>query len=166
MILPRCPAPSRPSMKGGRTMLPIRGVYEVAIRVRDLSRSEPFFRDLLRVTRGLRDDWRNWLFLWVGDKTGMVVLQQDPANWTVQHLAFSVDERDLERAMVALKEHGVPVRGPVHHEWMQATSVYFPDPDGHDLELCAPVGRDERSALMIKTLPPERLEQLWAEHLK
>ena len=75
---------------------------------------------------------------------------QDPANWNVQHLAFSVGEHDLERAMVALKEHGVPVRGPVHHEWMQATSVYFPDPDGHDLERCAPVGpvgRDERSAV-------------------
>jgi metallothiol transferase len=130
-------------------MLSIRGVYEVAIRVRDLSRSERFYRDLLGLTPGLRDDRRNWLFLWVGDKTGMVVLQQDPANWTVQHLAFSVAEHDLERAMVALKEHGVPVRGPVHHEWMQATSVYFPDPDGHDLELCAPVGpfpgRDERS---------------------
>ena len=54
--------------------------------------------------------------------------------------AFSVGEHDLEQAMVALKEHGVAVRGPVHHEWMQATCVYFPDPDGHDLELCAPVG--------------------------
>jgi hypothetical protein len=29
-------------MRIGRTMLSIRGVYEVAIRVRDLSRSEPF----------------------------------------------------------------------------------------------------------------------------
>ena len=101
-----------------------------------------------------------------GDKTGMVVLQQDPANWTVQHLAFSVGEDDLERAMVALKEHGVPVRGPVHHEWMQATSVYFLDPDGHDLELCAPVVVTKGAPSMTETLPPDRLEQLWAEHLK
>ena len=58
-------------------MLSIRGVYEVAIRVRDLSRSEPFYRDLLGLTPGLRDDRRNWLFLWVGDKTGGG-FQQDP----------------------------------------------------------------------------------------
>ena len=39
-------------------MLSIRGVYEVAIRVRDLSRSEPFYRDLPGLTPGLRDDRR------------------------------------------------------------------------------------------------------------
>jgi hypothetical protein len=25
------------------------------------------------------------------------------------------------------------------HDWMPARSVYFADPDGHDLELCAPL---------------------------
>jgi hypothetical protein len=27
------------------------------------------------------------------------------------------------------------------HQWMPAKSVYFTDPDGHELELCAPMSR-------------------------
>ena len=38
-----------------------------------------------------------------------------------------------------LEEQGVATRGPVHHEWMPAKSLYFSDPDGHELEFCAPL---------------------------
>jgi catechol-2,3-dioxygenase len=122
-------------------MLSIRGVYEVAIRVKDLTRSEPFYCDILGFKPGLRDEHRNWIFLWVGDKSGVVVLQEDAARFAPQHLAFTVDEVELERAAAILKRRGIAVEGPVVHEWMQAKSLYFPDPDGHDLELCAPIGR-------------------------
>jgi len=67
----------------------------------------------------------------------MVVLQQDKGNWPVQHFAFSVDESDLTRARMQLQEKGVSVSEPVRHEWMNAVSIYFTDPDGHDLELIA-----------------------------
>ena len=59
-------------------------------------------------------------------------------EWPAQHLAFTVDADEIERAAATLREHGVTVRGPVFHAWMPATSVYFTDPDGHQLELCAP----------------------------
>ena len=65
-------------------------------------------------------------------------LQEDKGEWPTQHLAFTVDADEIERAAAALREHGVTVRGPVFHAWMPATSVYFTDPDGHQLELCAP----------------------------
>jgi len=29
--------------------------------------------------------------------------------------------------------------GLVFHQWMPARSIYFSDPDGHELELCAPL---------------------------
>jgi lactoylglutathione lyase len=119
-------------------MLPIRGLYEVAIRVKDLAKSEVFYRDILGFEVGLRDERRKWLFLRTG-QAGMVVLQEDRGIWPKAHFAFTVAESDLEAAAIALQQRGVVVKGPVYHEWMPARSVYFSDPDGHDLELCAPV---------------------------
>lgn len=120
-------------------MLPIRGLYEVAIRVKDLSKSEAFYREILGLEVGIRDERRNLLFLRAGGQAGMVVLQEDKGIWPTQHFAFRVEEADIAAAAALLTNRGVVVEGPVYHEWMPARSVYFSDPDGHDLELCAPV---------------------------
>jgi lactoylglutathione lyase len=120
-------------------MLPIGGVYEVAIRVKDLPRAEAFYREVLGLEVGLRDVRRNWLFLRAGGQAGMVVLQEDRGEWPVQHFAFTVDEADIDHAAGVLRARGVSVDGPVFIQWMPAKSVYFADPDGHDLELCAPL---------------------------
>ena len=117
--------------------LPIKGVYEIAIRVKDLARSEAFYKDALGLKEGLRDERRNWLFMWVGGNSGMVVLQEDKGEWPSQHFAFSVLESDLERARALLMAKGVDVSEPVNHQWMNAVSLYFKDPDGHALELLA-----------------------------
>ena len=95
---------------------------------------------MLGLTPALRDEQRNWLFLRAGGDAGMVVLQEDAGAWPAMHFAFSVAEPDLEKAQKSLEESGVTVLGPVHHEWMGATSLYFADPDGHELELLALVG--------------------------
>ena len=120
-------------------MLPIRGLYEVAIRVKDLAKSEVFYRETLGLEVGLRHEQRRWLFLRVGGQAGMVVLQEDNGTWPKQHFAFTVEEVDIETIAATLRQRGVRVEGPVYHEWMPAKSVYFSDPDGHELELCAPV---------------------------
>lgn len=118
-------------------MLPIRGVYEVAVRVRDLARAEEFYREVLDLEVGIRDEQRNWLFLRAGGDAGMIVLQEDKGDWPAQHFAFTIDEADIERAATMLKEKGVVVEGPVVHQWMNSASLYFDDPDGHALELLA-----------------------------
>lgn len=120
-------------------MFPIRGLYEVAIRVNDLAQSEVFYREILGLEVGVRDEERGWLFLRAGGQAGMVVLMEDKGSWPTQHFAFRVEEVDLEAAAKTLVERGVRVEGPVYHDWMPARSVYFSDPNGHDLELCAPV---------------------------
>jgi catechol 2,3-dioxygenase-like lactoylglutathione lyase family enzyme len=123
-------------------MLPIRGLYEVAIRVRDLARSEVFYRETLGLEVGVRDERRKWLFLRAGGQAGMVVLQEDKGAWPTQHLAFTIKEADIVAAVTALQNQGVSVEGPVYQDWMPAKSVYFSDPDGHELELCAPVQKE------------------------
>lgn len=118
-------------------MLPIKGLYEIAIRVKDLARAETFYKDVLGLKEGLRDNRRNWLFLYAGGDAGMVVLQEDKGEWPTQHFAFTVTEADIKQAAAMLREKGVTVSEPVYHEWMNSVSVYFDDPDGHALELLA-----------------------------
>jgi lactoylglutathione lyase len=120
-------------------MLPIAGIFEVAIRVKDLTRAEAFYKETLGLKEGLRDSARNWLFLRAGGNAGMIVLQEDKGEWPTQHFAFTVNAADLEQAASKLQDNGVEVTGPFFHAWMPARSVYFEDPDGHSLELCAPL---------------------------
>ncbi len=117
----------------------IHGIYEVAIKVRDLARAEAFYRDVLGLEIGLRDPRRPWIFLRAG--AGMAVLQEDSGPWPQQHFAFTTDEAGLARAASALRQRGVAVSGPVSLDWIPAKSIYFADPDGHDLEICAPLSR-------------------------
>ena len=123
--------------------LPIRGLYEVAIRVKDLARAEPFYREVLGLEVGIRDEKRNWLFLRAGGDAGMVVLQEDKGEWPLQHFAFTIDAADINSAAAMLRERGVKVEGPVFHDWMPATSLYFEDPDGNALEFCANAKRED-----------------------
>ncbi len=123
-------------------MFPISGIYEVAIRVKDLAKAEAFYREVLELEVGLRDTTRNWIFLRAGGNAGMIVLQEDKGEWPPQHFAFTIEPADIERSVALLKERGIEVDGPHFHAWMPATSIYFSDPDGHALELCA-VSRNE-----------------------
>src|SRR4030095_15683203 len=138
-------------------MLPIRGLFEIAIPVKDLSRAETFYRDVLGLEIGIRDEKRNWLFLRAGGQAGMVVLQENKGQWPAQHFAFTVEEKDIEQAAKILKEQGVEIDGPYFHEWMPAKSVYFSDPDGHNLELCATVSKRRQKAVKAVNQSKRRL---------
>ena len=93
-------------------MLPIKGLYEIAIRVKDLARAESFYKDVLGLREGLRDDRRNWLFLYAGGDAGMVVLQEDKGEWPTQHFAFTVREADIKRAAAMLKRRAFRFPNP------------------------------------------------------
>jgi lactoylglutathione lyase len=119
----------------------IRGLYEIAVKVKDLERAEAFYRDVLGLEVGVRDEERRWVFLRAGGEEGMVVLQEDKFTWPLMHFAFRVDEAEIERAAEELRRRGIEVKGPVEHGWMRARSIYFADPDGHELEMCAVLER-------------------------
>jgi lactoylglutathione lyase len=115
----------------------VQGVYEVAIPVADLDRAAAFYGEVLGLTDGLRDEPRRWLFLRAGGGAGMIVLQEGEVG-PARHFAFTIGAADVERAAAALRARGVSVDGPHVHAWIPATSLYFRDPDGHDVEFCAP----------------------------
>jgi catechol 2,3-dioxygenase-like lactoylglutathione lyase family enzyme len=78
----------------------------------------------------------------------------------VQHIAFKVDSMDaLEAAKASLQTAGVDVIGPTDHTIFK--SIYFFDPNGHRLELCADVGTPE----MYKALDDVKWDMLneWAQ---
>ena len=123
-------------------MINIRSVYEIAIRVNDLSKSEIFYCKVLGLKVGLRDKKRNWLFLQTKNFSGMIVLQEDRGTWPSQHLAFTILKSEIEQSAEQLRENGISVKGPVLHEWVPMKSIYFEDPNGHDLELCAVLSKN------------------------
>ncbi|MGR9115137.1 MAG: VOC family protein [Gammaproteobacteria bacterium] len=119
-------------------MIAIDGIYELVIKVADLARAEAFYRDLLGLEDGYRDDERDWVFLRCPGDTGMVVLQKEFGPIREQHFAFRVSPSEFVRASEILKEKHLTSEGPIFHEWMPANSIYFRDPDGHEVEFCAP----------------------------
>ena len=118
----------------------IEGIFEVALKVKHLNVSTTFYKDVLGFTEGLLDEKRRWRFLWVGSRYGMIVLQEVQGPWQRQHVAFRVRESDLPRLKAQLEDHNVVVEGPVSLDWMNAVSLYFSDPDDHELEFCAARG--------------------------
>jgi catechol 2,3-dioxygenase-like lactoylglutathione lyase family enzyme len=118
-------------------MLPIRGLYEIAIPVRELTRAEAFYRDVLGFEASRRDETWKRVFLRVDGLAGMVVLQESDGTWPAQRFAFRVEPADLKPAAEALRRSGVMIAEPRFHRRTPAICLSFSDPDGHTLELCA-----------------------------
>jgi catechol 2,3-dioxygenase-like lactoylglutathione lyase family enzyme len=126
-------------------VVPIRGLFEAHLTVRDLDRSIGFYGDVLGLPLAHVIPARNVAFFWIGSP-GQAML----GLWSIGtaplfmrlHIAFetSVDqviasiERLREAGLSPRSGDGSPITEPVVLTWMPAASVYFDDPDGHSLE--------------------------------
>jgi catechol 2,3-dioxygenase-like lactoylglutathione lyase family enzyme len=126
----------------------INGLFETHINVRNLERSETFYRDVLGLEPAFREDERRVSFFWMGPRgESMLGLWEKPPSEIVQqHFAFrSTVEDILHRSVDWLHERGLTCRNflndgterPMVFGWMPAIAIYFDDPDGHVLELIA-----------------------------
>lgn len=120
----------------------VQALGHVVLKVKDLQRSVPFYRDVL----GLKEVGRlgrGMVFFSVGDKHHDLALAEvgprasspDPHVVGLYHVAFKVGDSldELRECKRHLERHGVPILGMADHKVSQ--SLYIADPDGIEIEL-------------------------------
>lgn len=117
------------------------GLDHVAIGVTDVERSRAFYADVLGFAR-VHEAWDRPVVM-AAEGTGVAIFDRrghtsatpddaEPPAVRILHIAFRVDREGLGRARTELAERGLDVRFSNHGI---SHSIYFPDPDGHQLEL-------------------------------
>lgn len=127
-------------------MIPIEGLFEAHITVRDLQRSIAFYRDVVGLELGFVQPERSAAFFWVGGRgrsmMGVFTLGSYPLRVFQHQLAFQVSfetilgapQRLRSAGIAPLGANGEPVNEPIVFAWMPAASVFFDDPDRNLLE--------------------------------
>jgi len=108
-----------------------------------------FYENVVGLELGTFDANRRIAFYWVGGRNvSMLGLWEKPNETIVsQHFAFQIPESDFPKAIDNLKRNNVVVYNflddgtsePMVFCWAPAVSIYFRDPDGHELEYIAPL---------------------------
>lgn len=152
-------------------MIPVRGLFETHLTVRDLDTSVAFYRDVLHLPLAHRIPERAVAFFWAGEPghamLGLWGIGSSPLALKL-HVAFAVALADVLAAPDALRAAGVTPLGfggeaadePSVLAWMPAAAVYFRDPDGHSLEYLAMLPDAPRPDLGI--LP----WSAWRQHIE
>lgn len=128
--------------------VPVSGLAEVVLNVRDMQRSLAFYRDLLGMQALPGPERASPVFLRAGDSgeglPALVVLVQlptDAAAFTtpraLHHLALAVGKDAFDGAVAELQARGYRVRFG-QHPVLPSKTAYLDDPDGNEVELIAP----------------------------
>ncbi|KOP78702.1 hypothetical protein AMS59_12905 [Lysinibacillus sp. FJAT-14745] len=150
----------------------IKGLYEAHLPVSNLQNSIIFYKKLgleLAYQKGqVAFFWivkgESWLGLWESDS---VHLKYHPS---IRHLAFKIDEEDLEHVKEWLSSLGIEVRTefgftPEHQPLVLPNNphahaaIYFSDPDGNSLELITPLRLDVDEDLTMMSFEEWRMRQ-------
>ena len=115
------------------------GIDHVAMGVRDIERSAKWYIDVLGFER-LHDGMWNGVPTFIGKgNTGLALFpaNQEPKTSAQReirmlHLAFRADRDNFLGAQRELKKRGIKFEFQDHEI---AHSIYFRDPDGHQLEI-------------------------------
>lgn len=121
----------------------IHGIGHVVLKVRDLKRSVPFYKDVLGLKEVAQFPERRMVFFIIDDNHHDIALvETDTAapdapesSPGLAHLALKVGDSldELREAKKWLAEHDVSVEWEADHSVSQ--SLYFRDPDGNQLEV-------------------------------
>jgi catechol 2,3-dioxygenase-like lactoylglutathione lyase family enzyme len=117
------------------------GIDHVALAVRDVPSSARWYQQVLGLQRLHEDVWGDFPAVVGNGPTGIALFpvlgdapQPRPDRDTIamRHLAFRVDHQNFSAAKAALADLGISFTEQ-HHDI--AESIYFFDPDGHELEI-------------------------------
>lgn len=123
----------------------IKGLYETHLFVENLERSIDFYANKMELKQCRFDKERRIAFFWIGeDKKAMLGLWEKPKEEIdIRHYAFECDPDWIQNESENfLKSQNITywnflndgTKGPMVFVWMPAISIYFNDPDGHELE--------------------------------
>lgn len=123
----------------------IKGLYETHLFVENLERSIEFYSKTIGLQQCRFGAERRTAFFWIGkEKQFMLGLWEKPKEEVdVRHFAFECEpEWILNESVDFLKSRNLKCwnfldddkEQPMVFCWMPAISIYFSDPDGHELE--------------------------------
>ncbi len=134
----------------------VKGLGEVAIRVRNLDAMQKFYAEVIglevlrrgegfvffKIAEGYGGH-SQVLALFDANELGFIEAkspQVTPETSTLHHIALNIALDDFENERMRLEELGLNLE-VVEHPWLHVRSLYFPDPEGNILEF---VSYDER----------------------
>jgi catechol 2,3-dioxygenase-like lactoylglutathione lyase family enzyme len=127
------------SVNSVRHLMQLEGIDHVAMGVRDIERSAKWYIDVLGFER-LHDGMWNGIPTFIGKgNTGIALFpsNQEPKTSAhreikMLHLAFRADRKNFRAAQRELEKRRINFEFQDHEI---AHSIYFRDPDGHQLEI-------------------------------
>ena len=128
----------------------VRRVLETALYVKDLERSARFYERVVRSEYHVErrsaggDERREGTVLLLFRRGGTAAGASFPGGWIPPHdgtgpahFAFAIASGELDSWLLHLATEGIEIESEV--SWDRGgKSVYFPDPDGHAVELATP----------------------------
>lgn len=126
----------------------IKGLYETHLPVENLDTSIQFYKNILGLEQGYFDAERRAAFFWIGksQEAMLGVWEKPKEEIDRRHIAFRCNLEDIvQKSVDYLKARKLQpynflqdgTEKPMVFAWMPAVSVYFNDPDGHQLEFIA-----------------------------
>ena len=133
-------------------MIPIDGLAEVVLNVRDASRAVAFYGELLGLERMTPEGRPGPIFFRAGQATdrvpSLLVLVPLPSGVrefqeprALHHLALTIPAAAFDEARTTLTSAGLEVRGG-KHPVLAVRTMYVTDPDGNEVELISPEPAD------------------------
>ena len=122
-------------------MFKLDGLDHVALTVRDVARLVAWYQDVLGLERSHENVWGEIPAFVLTGNSGLALFpvkgsdakpRPGPDTITIRHVAFRASRSDFEHAQKELRQRNITFEFQDH---VIAHSIYFQDPDGHEIEI-------------------------------